>query len=110
MRSPLLDAAAASIGAATRQVALAWLLQRSPNILVIVGALSVEHFRDNLKATALEFSPDTINDRMRASTKMARTQSAASDGDLKERDNRNRTPATSPQRPPIAPGAPQTAS
>jgi len=85
------------------------LLQRSPNILVIVGALSIEHFRDNLKATALELSPDTMNDRMRASTKMARTQSAASDGDAKERVNRKRTPVTSLRRPPIAPGAPQAA-
>jgi len=33
---------------------------RSPDILVVVGALSIEHFRDNLKATVLELSPDSI--------------------------------------------------
>jgi pyridoxine 4-dehydrogenase len=60
LQSSLLDAAAASLGATTRQVALAWLLQRSPNILVIAGTSSVEHLRDNLKATGLKFSPDTI--------------------------------------------------
>jgi pyridoxine 4-dehydrogenase len=41
-------------------VALAWLLQRSPNILIIAGTSSVEHLRDNLKATSLKLSPDTV--------------------------------------------------
>lgn len=53
LQSPLLDAAAASLGATTRQVALAWLLQRSPNILIIAGTSSVEHLHDNLKAVSL---------------------------------------------------------
>ncbi|MFZ3181168.1 MAG: aldo/keto reductase [Methylocystis silviterrae] len=59
-RLPLLDAAAASMSVTTRKVARAWLLQRSPNIFVVVGTLSIEHFRDNLKATALELSLDSI--------------------------------------------------
>jgi len=36
------------------QVALAWLLQRSPNILLICGTSSVEHLRENLKAASLQ--------------------------------------------------------
>jgi hypothetical protein len=37
------------------QVALAWLLQRSPNILVIPGTSSLKHLRENLKAATLKF-------------------------------------------------------
>ena len=42
------------------QVALAWLLQRSPNILTIPGTSSINHLRDNLGAAALELPPDAI--------------------------------------------------
>jgi len=37
-------------------VALAWLLQRSPNVLLIPGTSSVEHLRDNVAAAALTLS------------------------------------------------------
>jgi pyridoxine 4-dehydrogenase len=60
LQSSLLDTAAASLGATTRQVALAWLLQRAPNILIIAGTASVEHLRDNLEATSLTLSPDIV--------------------------------------------------
>jgi aryl-alcohol dehydrogenase-like predicted oxidoreductase len=60
IQSPLLDAAAASLGATPRQVALAWLLQRSPNILIIAGTSSAEHLRDNLKAASLVLPPDIV--------------------------------------------------
>jgi pyridoxine 4-dehydrogenase len=60
LQSSLLDAAAASLSATTRQVALAWLLQRSPNILIIAGTSSVEHLHDNLKAASLKLSPGTV--------------------------------------------------
>jgi pyridoxine 4-dehydrogenase len=60
LQSPLLDAAAASLGATTRQVALAWLLQRSPNILIIAGTSSVEHLHDNLKAANLVLPADIV--------------------------------------------------
>ena len=60
LQSSLLDAAAASLGATARQVALAWLLQRSPNILIIAGTSSVEHLRDNLEAASLKLSLDTV--------------------------------------------------
>jgi aryl-alcohol dehydrogenase-like predicted oxidoreductase len=42
------------------QVALAWLLQRAPNILLIPGTSSVEHLRENLQAAALQLPPETI--------------------------------------------------
>lgn len=54
LQSSLLDTAAASLGATPMQVALAWLLQRSPNILLIPGTSSVEHLRENLKAATLQ--------------------------------------------------------
>jgi aryl-alcohol dehydrogenase-like predicted oxidoreductase len=42
------------------QVALAWLLQRSPNILVIPGTSSLDHLRENLKAAALQIPVEII--------------------------------------------------
>ncbi len=54
LQSTALDAAAASLQATPMQVALAWLLQRSPNILLIPGTSSVEHLRENLKAATLQ--------------------------------------------------------
>ncbi len=42
------------------QVALAWLLQRSPNILLIPGTSSVAHLRENLAAGRLKLSPETV--------------------------------------------------
>ena len=48
LQSSALDAVAASVGATPMQVALAWLLQRSPNILLIPGTSSVGHLRENL--------------------------------------------------------------
>jgi len=42
------------------QVALAWLLQRSPNILLICGTTSVEHLRENVKAASLHLPPETV--------------------------------------------------
>ncbi len=42
------------------QVALAWLLQRSPNILLIPGTSSLAHLRENLKAASLELPAEVI--------------------------------------------------
>jgi aryl-alcohol dehydrogenase-like predicted oxidoreductase len=42
------------------QVALAWLLHRSPNILLIPGTSSVEHLRENLNAATLQLPPETM--------------------------------------------------
>jgi pyridoxine 4-dehydrogenase len=44
------------------QVALAWLLQRSPNILLIPGTSSVKHLRENLKAATLQIPSQMIAD------------------------------------------------
>ena len=60
LQSSKLEAAAASVQATPMQVALAWLLQRSPNILLIPGTSSVEHLRQNLEAATLQLSDDII--------------------------------------------------
>jgi pyridoxine 4-dehydrogenase len=50
------------LNATPLQVALAWLLQRFPNILLIPGTASVEHLRENLKAADLQLSPQAVGD------------------------------------------------
>jgi pyridoxine 4-dehydrogenase len=60
LQSSALDAAAATLNATPMQVALAWLLQRSPNILLIPGTSSVEHLRENLKAATLQIPREII--------------------------------------------------
>jgi aryl-alcohol dehydrogenase-like predicted oxidoreductase len=42
------------------QVALAWLLQRSPNILLIPGTSSLAHLRENLKASTLQIPSEIL--------------------------------------------------
>jgi aryl-alcohol dehydrogenase-like predicted oxidoreductase len=54
LQSSTLDKVAASLSATPMQVALAWLLQRSKNILLIPGTSSVGHLRENLAAAKLE--------------------------------------------------------
>ena len=54
LQSDALSAAAGELGATPMQVALAWLLRRSPNILLIPGTSSVAHLRENLAAAELE--------------------------------------------------------
>jgi len=60
LQSSTLDAAAASLKVTPMQLALAWLLHRSPNILLIPGTSSVAHLRENLKASTLEIPRDII--------------------------------------------------
>ncbi len=60
LQSAALDEAAKSLEATPMQVALAWLLQRSPNILLIPGTSSVGHLRENLKAATLRLPPETV--------------------------------------------------
>ncbi len=62
LQSSVLDAAAAALQATPMQVALAWLLQRSPNILLIPGTSSVEHLRQNLSAATLHLPPEIVAD------------------------------------------------
>jgi aryl-alcohol dehydrogenase-like predicted oxidoreductase len=44
------------------QLALAWLLQHSPNILLIPGTSSVAHLRENLEASKLEIPREVLDD------------------------------------------------
>jgi aryl-alcohol dehydrogenase-like predicted oxidoreductase len=60
LQSSVLDRVAASLKATPMQVALDWLLQRSPNILLIPGTSSANHLRENLAAAALELPPQAI--------------------------------------------------
>jgi pyridoxine 4-dehydrogenase len=60
LQSSALDAAAASLQSTPMQVALAWLLQRSPNMLLIPGTSSVQHLRENLKAATLKIPSETL--------------------------------------------------
>jgi len=62
LQSSALDRAAASLQATPMQVALAWLLQRSPNILLIPGTSSVGHLRENLKAATLQIPAQVLAD------------------------------------------------
>ncbi|MGA8502524.1 MAG: aldo/keto reductase family oxidoreductase [Candidatus Sulfotelmatobacter sp.] len=62
LQSSALDAAAASLEATPMQVALAWLLQRSPNILLIPGTSSLKHLRENLQSSALQIPSEVIDD------------------------------------------------
>jgi pyridoxine 4-dehydrogenase len=62
LQSSTLSAAANRLGAKPMQVALAWLLHRSPNILLIPGTSSVAHLRENLAAAQLTLSARTLRE------------------------------------------------
>jgi pyridoxine 4-dehydrogenase len=60
LQSSALSGVAHRLRATPMQVALAWLLQRSANILLIPGTSSVAHLRENLAADQLSLSPQTL--------------------------------------------------
>jgi aryl-alcohol dehydrogenase-like predicted oxidoreductase len=60
LQSEELDTVARQLGATPMSVALAWLLQRSPNILLIPGTSSVAHLRENVAGAGLKLPPDAI--------------------------------------------------
>jgi aryl-alcohol dehydrogenase-like predicted oxidoreductase len=60
LQSSKLDAVASSLQATPMQVALAWLLHRSPNMLLIPGTSSLGHLRENLSAARLQLSSEVI--------------------------------------------------
>ena len=60
LQSSALSDVATRLSATPMQVALAWLLQRAPNILLIPGTSSVEHLRENLAAADLKLSSETV--------------------------------------------------
>jgi pyridoxine 4-dehydrogenase len=61
LQSSVLSDVAGQLRATPMQVALAWLLHRSPNILLIPGTSSVAHLRENLAAATLELSPEVLS-------------------------------------------------
>lgn len=62
LQSSTLSAIAASLSATPMQVALAWLLQRSPNILLIPGTSAIDHLRENIQAAALQLPAQAVAD------------------------------------------------
>ncbi|HEY1750764.1 MAG TPA: aldo/keto reductase family oxidoreductase [Caulobacteraceae bacterium] len=60
LQSQVLSDVAARLGASPMQVALAWLLHRAPNILLIPGTSSLAHLRENLEAAALRLPADHL--------------------------------------------------
>jgi pyridoxine 4-dehydrogenase len=62
LQSSTLESVAKSLGATPMQVALAWLLQRSPNLVLIPGTSSVEHLRENLSAATLTLTPQRVSE------------------------------------------------
>jgi aryl-alcohol dehydrogenase-like predicted oxidoreductase len=62
LQSAGLSAVAARLHATPMQVALAWLLKRAPNILLIPGTSSVAHLRENLAAAALTLPADALKE------------------------------------------------
>ncbi|WP_328396845.1 aldo/keto reductase [Nocardia sp. NBC_00416] len=60
LQSAALSAVAARLDATSMSVALAWLLQRSPNILLIPGTSSAAHLRENVAGAGLRLSPEDI--------------------------------------------------
>jgi aryl-alcohol dehydrogenase-like predicted oxidoreductase len=60
LQSSTLSEVAGRLGATPMQVALAWLLHRSPNILLIPGTSSIAHLRENMAAGRLTLSPETL--------------------------------------------------
>ncbi|MGC2635353.1 MAG: aldo/keto reductase family oxidoreductase [Candidatus Cybelea sp.] len=60
LQSSTLSDVATRLGAAPMQVALAWLLQRAPNILLIPGTSSLAHLRENLAAAEIELPDDML--------------------------------------------------
>jgi pyridoxine 4-dehydrogenase len=60
LQSDELARIAAELGATSMQVALAWLLQRAPNILLIPGTSSIAHLHENFAAAELRLSSDVV--------------------------------------------------
>jgi len=60
LQSDVLDSIAKRLGATPTAVALSWLLQHSPNIMLIPGTSSVDHLRQNIAGAALALPPDAV--------------------------------------------------
>jgi aryl-alcohol dehydrogenase-like predicted oxidoreductase len=62
LQSDRLESVATRLNATPMAVALAWLIQRSPNILLIPGTSSVDHLRENVQGAALTLSEEDLNE------------------------------------------------
>ena len=62
LQSDTLAAVATRLGVTPMQLALAWLLRRSPNILLIPGTSSRAHLRQNLAAADIDLDPATLRE------------------------------------------------
>lgn len=62
LQSSVLSSVAARLGATPMQTALAWLLRRAPNILLIPGTSSVQHLKENLAAAQLTLPDDAVEE------------------------------------------------
>jgi pyridoxine 4-dehydrogenase len=60
LQSSIMDTVAVSLGVTPMQVAQAWLLHRSPNILLIAGTSRRTHLRENLSVAKLQLAPEVI--------------------------------------------------
>lgn len=72
LQSDTLSAVAERLGATPMQVALAWLLQRAPNVLLIPGTSSFKHLRENLDVASLTLTEDAVTELDRISSANAR--------------------------------------
>ena len=68
LQSTALSEVAAALGATPMQVALTWLLQRAPNVLLIPGTSSLQHLHENLRALGLTLQSDSLYKLSRIST------------------------------------------
>jgi aryl-alcohol dehydrogenase-like predicted oxidoreductase len=69
LQSEILSRVAARLGATPMQIALAWLLARAPNILLIPGTSSLDHLRENLAATNVTLSEDVLAELWKIGTR-----------------------------------------
>jgi pyridoxine 4-dehydrogenase len=70
LQSETLSTVAQRLGATPMQVALAWLLARAPNILLIPGTSSLKHLRENLAAAGIVLTKDTLFELEKISTEL----------------------------------------
>jgi aryl-alcohol dehydrogenase-like predicted oxidoreductase len=82
LQSSTLASVARRVGATPMQVALAWLLRRAPNLLLIPGTSSVAHLRENVAAAVLDLPDDAIGELngIAAASSSARTGQRAGSG------------------------------
>ena len=74
LQSETLSSVAARLNAKPMSIALAWLLQRSPNILLIPGTSSVEHLRENVAGAGLQLPDEAIKELNHAALRQSNSR------------------------------------